>query len=286
MKRIFSPLTLALFLFPAFFTTAMAGSGGLGIFERWFGDSTDYPLVYEQYLHQLRVAESEFRSLSLGEEVSRSRLDDVLHRIQTLSVTLDNVSVEHGDLPSNVLWRYRQENKKMQHSLETLLSGYEKIGEWNRLINTMKSEGEALLRASDELTVEATRKGVEAETVYIMTRQMLLLQRAIAQLNWLSHSTGTEEDVMAVDRLARDFALYGRVITGLQHGDNRLGVHALNDSSLQKQTETLAETMKNGVVGKVSPLLELAPVIFKYKMALTDLSRSIKRLETEANPVN
>lgn len=284
MKRIF--LTLALFIIPAFFTTATAGSGEVSIFERWFGESIDYPLVYEQYLHQLRVAESEFEDLSLGKEVSQSRLDEVIHRIQSLSVTLDNASVEHRDLPSNVLRRYRQENKKMQHSLETLVSGYEKIGEWHRLIDTMKSEGEALLRASDELVVEATRKGVDAEMVYVMTRQMLLLQRIIAHLNWLSHSNGTEDDVIAVDRIGRDFALYGRVLTGLQVGDYRLGIHALNDASLQKQMETHAAAMKSGVVGKVSPFLELAPVIFKYKMDLTDFSRSIKRLEAEGNPVN
>ncbi len=286
MKRNFIPLPLALFLISSFISPAMAGSGGLGVFDRWFGESTDYPLVYEQYLHQLRVAESELSSLTLGKTVSRSRLDEVLHRIQTLSALLDQASAGQSDLSTDVIRRYKTEKTKVKQTLETVVVAHEDIAEWHRLIKSMKKDGSELLQASDKLTVEATREGMDGATVHTMARQEVLLQRVIANLNWLTHSLGTEEDVIAVDRIGRDLYRFTKTIEGLQSGDKKMGLKAVSSESLQSKLEAHSVALRNGLAGKVGSLLKLAPEIFKYKMDLKELAHSIDRMEAVVNTVN
>lgn len=267
----------------AFSFMAVPSPDGLTVAEQWLNQEPDYPLVREQYLHQVRVAESEFRRMVMGEQLSQERLDAVHSQIEMLSNVMRTTPSARSALPDVALVNYRLESRGIERSMGTLIDAHEDMLKWNRLVKLMRTDCQDLLVASDKLAVEVTRMGTDTEQVYVITRQMMLLQRIIANLQWLSHSPGADLEITSIDRIGRDAALFSRVVNALQKGDSRLGIHEVKDKSLGAGVDELMEATRKKLTDNIVPLLELAPAIFKYKETVRDLSRSIEKLEATAN---
>lgn len=265
--------------------TAVPDSTGRTITERWFNDSPDYHLVWEQYLHQLRVAESDFHSMISGEAISRDRLAKVHLRIKMLSTKIKSVTPEQSGLQAEAHGRFNEEHLKIENSLLALIKGHEDMEEWNRLVESLRKDSSDLIVASDRLAVTATGAGAGSELVYIMSRQLMLLQRIIGNLHWLSHSPGTEQDIISVDRIGRDAALFAKVVNALLKGDSRLGIKAVKDNTLQAGLYDLMDATRDTLTDKMVQLLNLSPSIFEYKESVRGLSLSIEILERAEKPV-
>jgi twitching motility protein PilJ len=125
-----------------------------------------------------------------------------------------------------------------------------------RLINENSAQ---LLALTDEVATLLAEKGATPDQVYIASRQLMLSQRIINNVNRVLE--GGEGAVTAADRFGRDAALYGRVINGLLEGDDSLKIRAVVDDDVLAKVEEVSDLFD--MIGQqVSGILERSPEMF------------------------
>ncbi len=130
-----------------------------------------------------------------------------------------------------------------------------------KLIN----DGEAqLLALADEVAASMADSGASQEQVYIATRQLMLSQRIVHNVNRMLE--GGEGAVTAADRFGRDSALFGRIIRALLEGDRNLNIKQVQDEDLLEQLEELSDLF-DMIGAQVSGILERSPEMFKVSAA-------------------
>lgn len=131
-----------------------------------------------------------------------------------------------------------------------------------RLINENAAQ---LLALTDEVATLMAQKGSRADQVYIASRQLMLSQRIINNVNRVLE--GGEGAVTAADRFGRDAALYGRVIRGLLEGDSALNIRQVNDDDVLDRLEDVSDLFD--MIGmQVSGILERSPEMFQVSEAI------------------
>jgi twitching motility protein PilJ len=126
----------------------------------------------------------------------------------------------------------------------------------HRLINENSAQ---LLAMTDDVATRMAQKGAAPGQVYIASRQLMLSQRIINNVNRVLE--GGEGAVTAADRFGRDAALYGRVVNGLLEGDKSLGIRAINDDDVLESVEEVSDLFD--MLGQqVSGILERSPEMF------------------------
>jgi len=144
-----------------------------------------------------------------------------------------------------------------------------------RMINENSAQ---LLALTDEVATLMAQKGAAADQVYIASRQLMLSQRIINNVNRVLE--GGEGAVTAADRFGRDAALYGRVLNGLLEGDRALNIQQVRDSEVVEKLEEVSDLF--GSLGQqVSGILERSPEMFQVSEAVQNiLNDSDKLLES------
>ncbi len=131
-----------------------------------------------------------------------------------------------------------------------------------RAINDNSAQLQAM---TDEVATLMAQKGARADQVYIASRQLMLSQRIINNVNRVLE--GGEGAVTAADRFGRDAALYGRVVNGFLEGDRALGIREVNDSEIVDRLENVDDLF--GMIGKqVGGILERSPEMFQVSEAV------------------
>jgi twitching motility protein PilJ len=134
-----------------------------------------------------------------------------------------------------------------------------------RLINENSAQ---LLALTDEVATLMAQKGATPDQVYIASRQLMLSQRIINNVNRVLE--GGEGAVTAADRFGRDAALYGRVITGLLEGDKSLNIRAVDDDEVLEKVEE-ASDLFDMLGQQVSGILERSPEMFLVSEAVQNI---------------
>ncbi len=124
-------------------------------------------------------------------------------------------------------------------------------------------EGE-LLALADEVAANMSVGGASKEQVYIATRQLMLSQRIIFNVNRMLE--GGEGAVTAADRFGRDAAQFGRILHALMEGDRNLHVRQVQDEHVLEQLEELTDLFDMSNV-QVGGILERSPEMFKVSAA-------------------
>ena len=131
------------------------------------------------------------------------------------------------------------------------------------------NENSAQLQAStDEVATLMARKGASPDQVYIASRQLMLSQRLINNVNRVLE--GGQGAVTAADRFGRDAALFGRVIDGFLDGDTALNIKKVKDPEVLEKVEQVADLFE--MIGKqVSGILERSPEVFQVSEATQEV---------------
>jgi twitching motility protein PilJ len=134
-----------------------------------------------------------------------------------------------------------------------------------RLINENSAQ---LLTLTDEVATLMAQKGAASDQVYIASRQLMLSQRIINNVNRVLE--GGEGAVTAADRFGRDAALYGRVLTGFLDGDKSLNIRAVTDAEVLEKVESVSDLFD--MLGQqVSGILERSPEMFMVSEAVQNV---------------
>ncbi len=134
-----------------------------------------------------------------------------------------------------------------------------------KMINENSSQ---LLALTDEVATLMAEKGATSDQVYIASRQLMLSQRIINNVNRVLE--GGEGAVTAADRFGRDAALYGRVINGLLEGDESLNIRAVDDDDVLEKVEEVSDLFD--MLGQqVSGILERSPEMFLVSEAIQNV---------------
>ncbi len=136
-----------------------------------------------------------------------------------------------------------------------------------RLINDNSPQ---LVALTDEVAKEMAKKGAKADQVYIASRQLMLSQRIINNVNQVLE--GGEGAVTAADRFGRDAALYGRVLRGFLNGDKGMKIARVYDRQVLKRIAKASDLFD--MIGRqVSGILERSPEMFQVSEAVQQVLR-------------
>ena len=136
------------------------------------------------------------------------------------------------------------------------------------IVKMINENSAQLLALTDEVATLMAQKGAPADQVYIASRQLMLSQRIINNVNRVLE--GGEGAVTAADRFGRDAALYGRVVNGLLEGDKALNIRQVRDDDVVEKLESVSDLF--GMLGQqVSGILERSPEMFQVSEAIQNV---------------
>ena len=135
-------------------------------------------------------------------------------------------------------------------------------------VKHINNNAPALVAMTDEVATLMARKKASQQQVYLASRQLMLIQRIINNINKVLE--GGEEAVTAADRFGRDAALYGRVLQGFLEGDSGMNIAEVRNDEIVEQLEELSDVFDT--VGKqVGGILERSPEVFQLSEAVTEV---------------
>lgn len=127
------------------------------------------------------------------------------------------------------------------------------------IVKMINDNSAQLLALTDEVATLLAQKGAGADQVYIASRQLMLSQRIINNVNRVME--GGEGAVTAADRFGRDAALYGRVLNGMLDGDRALNIRRVTDDEIVEKLEEVSDLFD--MIGRqVGGILERSPEMF------------------------
>jgi len=171
-----------------------------------------------------------------------------------------------------------------KRNVDTILAREGTVAEMREIVEAINDRSAQLLALSDEVATLMADHGAPTEQVYIASRQLMLSQRIVNNVNRVLE--GGEGAVTAADRFGRDAALFGRVIQGLLQGSRDLGIERVRDSDTRARLDEVA-SLFDEVGQMVSSILEQSPEVFQVSGAIgqvldrsDDLLKRISLLES------
>ncbi len=158
--------------------------------------------------------------------------------------------------------------EKYDKSAKVILEARPVVVSLREIVKLINENSAQLLAITDEVATLMAQKGAPSDQVYIASRQLMLSQRIINNVNRVLE--GGEGSVTAADRFGRDAALYGRVITGMLEGDASLNIKKVKDPEI---LERLAEVkdLFDMLGQQVSGILERSPEMFQVSEAVFEI---------------
>lgn len=174
--------------------------------------------------------------------------------------------------------------RRFDRNVTTILGREQAVRAMRETVQAINERASQLLALSDEVATLMAQRGSESGQVYIASRQLMLSQRIVNNVNRVLE--GGEGAVTAADRFGRDAALFGRVIKGMLDGNRGLGIERVTNNEIRaKLTEVNALFEEIGT--QVSAILERSPEMFEVSEAVQEvlthsdrLLNAISRLET------
>ncbi|MDH5784468.1 MAG: methyl-accepting chemotaxis protein [Chromatiales bacterium] len=168
--------------------------------------------------------------------------------------------------------------KSYDSNAEVIINARGVVIALREIVKMINENSAQLLSQTDAVATMMAEKGAASDQVYIASRQLMLSQRIINNVNRVLE--GGEGAVTAADRFGRDAALYGRVIDGLLEGDEALKIEAVDDDDVLEAVEEVSDLFD--MLGQqVSGILERSPEMFLVSEAVqTVLNDSDALLES------
>jgi twitching motility protein PilJ len=164
----------------------------------------------------------------------------------------------------DALWKKVDANVNIIVSREKIVNG---MRETVQIINDKSAQ---LLALSDEAVVLMASGGASQEQIYVASRQLMLSQRIVNNLNRVLE--GGEDSVTAADRFGRDAALFGRVVDGLLNGNKGMGIERVNNAKVRAKLEEVNKLYVE-INQQVSSVLERTPEMFQVSEAAYEVVR-------------
>ncbi len=173
--------------------------------------------------------------------------------------------------------------KKYDQNTRLVVGSRGMIVALREIVKLANQNSPQLLAVTDEVASMMAQKGSASDQVYVASRQLMLAQRIITNVNRMLE--GGEGAVTAADRFGRDAALFGSVINGMLDGDARLNIKAVGDDEIIEKVEEASDHFD--ALGKqVSGILDRSPELFEMSEAVQivldssqDLLTSLTALE-------
>ncbi|MCW8928221.1 MAG: methyl-accepting chemotaxis protein, partial [Gammaproteobacteria bacterium] len=165
--------------------------------------------------------------------------------------------------------------ERYNENIQVIIDAREVVIALREIVKHINDNSAQLLAMTDEVATMLAQKGARADQVYIASRQLMLSQRIINNVNRVLE--GGEGAVTAADRFGRDAALYGRVVNGLLEGDKALGIREVTDDAIVERVEEVSDLFD--MIGRqVSGILERSPEVFQ-------VSGSVQRILDDSDPL-
>ena len=218
--------------------TALLASLGAMVGVFWYtGMQADFDKEYSGYTSEQQVLSQRIAKYALqasaGEEGSFEKLAGYRDRFQELLDYEKNGNPDTGLPPSSEavaddLAGLDAEWQKFRTSVDFVLGGRETVdtvAEAGKVINELMPK----LQAYDEQVVEELiKKGASRDKVALASRQLMLSQRIVNNIN---HALSGEDVELAIERFSEDVEEYGTVLEGMVRGNDT--IRKVNDKSIQ-----------------------------------------------------
>ncbi|MFO7594552.1 MAG: type IV pili methyl-accepting chemotaxis transducer N-terminal domain-containing protein, partial [Pseudomonadota bacterium] len=159
-------------------------------------------------------------------------------------------------------WEHYNENA------QTIIDARGVVIALREIVRMINDNSAQLLAQTDEVATLMAQKGADPDQVYYASRQLMLSQRIINNVNRVLE--GGEGAVTAADRFGRDASLYGRVVNGFLEGDSNLNIRRITDPQIVENVEEVDDLF--GMIGKqVSGILERSPEMFQVSEAVQNV---------------
>ncbi|PKM43707.1 MAG: chemotaxis protein [Gammaproteobacteria bacterium HGW-Gammaproteobacteria-1] len=165
--------------------------------------------------------------------------------------------------------------RRFDRNVTVILSREQAVRAMRETVQAINERAAQLLALSDEVATLMAQRGAESGQVYIASRQLMLSQRIVNNVNRVLE--GGEGAVTAADRFGRDAALFGRVIRGLLEGNRGLGIERVSNNEIRTKLGEV-NTLFDEIGAQVSAILERSPEMFEVSEAVQEVLTHSDRL--------
>jgi twitching motility protein PilJ len=242
----------------------------------WYvGVQSDYDKEYIGYASEQQVLSQQIAKSALeassGVEPAFGRLMRYRDRFEATLGFQRNGNVVTGLPPSaesvaEDLAAMEQEWAKFRKSVDFVLTGRETVAvvaEVGRVVNDIMPR----LQANDEEIVQILiDKNASRESINLATRQLMLSQRIVNNVNHALNGEGVE---LAIERFSEDVEEYGTVLDGMVRGNDAI--------SMVKSAEAQAKLFETSMLFKtvadnVEELLDLSEDLLEVQVSARDIA--------------
>ncbi|MGE0080485.1 MAG: methyl-accepting chemotaxis protein [Thiohalomonadaceae bacterium] len=158
--------------------------------------------------------------------------------------------------------------KKYEQGVKVILAHRETVTSMRETVQTINDRAAQLLALADEVATLMANTGASPEQVYIASRQLMLSQRIVNNVNRVLE--GGEGSVTAADRFGRDAALFGRVVDGLLEGNKGMSIQRVQDAGVRAKLQEV-KALFTEIGEQVGAILERTPEMFQVSEAAFDV---------------
>jgi twitching motility protein PilJ len=256
--------------------TALLLSLGAMVGVFWYvGIQADYDKEYIGYTSEQQVLSQQIAKYALeassGVEPAFDQLARYRDRFKETLNHQSNGNVATGLPPSREdvaddLSAMQKDWTGFRSSVEFVLGGRETVSvvaEVGRVINDVMPS----LQAYDEEIVEALlEKKVSRESVNLATRQLMLSQRIVNNVN---QALSGEDVELAIERFSADVEEYGTVLDGMVRGNDTIGM--INSEDVQAKLFETSMLFKT-VADNVEELLDMSDDLLEIQAAARSIA--------------
>ncbi len=265
----------AVVLLVALFVVLVALVGGAAYYVYTEGrHQTRYlALVAQEKLLSQQIATQAIRA-SQGQEAAfahlerlKGQFDDALAVLQNgdPATGLPGLAGELSEIGESAsLDRLAKAWGEYRARVETILGGREVIERVAEHVEIIRETMPDLLEMSDELVRTLVRAEAPPDQIYLLGRQLMLVQRIEFNLNQVL--SGKAESAAAADQFGRDAALFGRVLDALSNGNAAMGIKPLTDPAAIDKLREVA-VLYAAVRENAGAILDAAPDLYEINDA-------------------
>ncbi len=263
----------------ALFALLLGAVGAMGVIYFYVGLQDSWDKQYITLLGEERVLSQQMTTFAgLANRGNPATFDDLSKHRDRFAFALQQLRA--GDPDSGMPPSPNEVSKPLKQlvdvwkayntNAQTIIEARGVIVALRQTVKFINNNATQLMALTDEVATLMAKKHVAADQVYLASRQLMLTQRIIHNVNRVLE--GGQGAVTAADRFGRDAALYGRILAGFLNGDKTMKVRKVTDAEIVDKLEELSDLFDS--VGKqVSGILERSPEVFQVSESVSEVIR-------------
>ena len=198
----------------------------------------------------LREARNEFESTLSNLSASTNATASAL--------AVDNTPAENQLLAIETSW------EALKGEADTILSAEETVLSLHDLAINLRDTIPQVQVEYDEVVDILLEAGAPADQISLAQRQPWLAERIVTSMSRVLE--GNENSIMAADSFGRDAKLFGRVLEGMQYGNQAMRINQVPDEEAQDRLAEIAD-MFGFIADSVDEILATTPELFQVRSA-------------------